>query len=59
MGGIESQEISGVGQTELDKLMESQIWHRPAGSVRGRFRKGPVAFAHISVWEKAVPEHLP
>ena len=33
LGGAESLEISKVSQTVLAKLMESQIWHQPAGSV--------------------------
>ena len=33
MGGTESQGISRVGQTVLTRLMESQIWYPPAGSV--------------------------
>ena len=33
MGGMEPQGISRVGQTVLARLMESQIWHQPAGSV--------------------------
>ena len=30
---MESQGIFGVGQTVLARLMESQIWHQPAGFV--------------------------
>ena len=50
----EPQEISRVG-------LESQIWHLPAdsGSVEGGFRKGKMTSAHLSVWEKAVPQLLP
>ena len=61
MGGMESEGISRVGQTVLVRLMESQIWHLPAGSgcVRGGFRKGIVASAHLFVWEKAVPQLSP
>ena len=33
LGGIESLEISRAGQTVLARLMESQIWYQPAGSV--------------------------
>ena len=33
MDGTEPQEISRVGQTVLVRLMESQIWHPPAGPV--------------------------
>ena len=42
MGGTESQGISRVGQTVLARLIESQIWHPPADSVWGGFRKGTV-----------------
>ena len=49
MDGTEPQEISRVGQTVLVRLMESQIWHLPAGSglcgsVREGFRKGTMVF---------------
>ena len=33
-------EISKEGQTVLDRLMESQVWHKLASSVGGGFRKG-------------------
>ena len=33
LGGAESLGISKVGQTVLTTLMESQIWHQPAGSL--------------------------
>ena len=36
LGGVESLRISLVGQTVLARLMESQIWHQPTGSVGGR-----------------------
>ena len=32
-GGAESLGISKAGQTLLARLMESQIWHQPVGSV--------------------------
>ena len=32
LGGMELQRISRAGQTVLARLMESQIWHQPAGS---------------------------
>ena len=35
-----------VGHTVLARLMESQIWHQPIGSVGGELSKGTVAFAH-------------
>ena len=40
LGGTESLGISKVGQTVLDRLMESQIWHQLAGSVGGVSEKG-------------------
>ena len=33
LGGTESQGVSRVGQTVLGRLLESQIWHLPVGSV--------------------------
>ena len=33
LGGTESLGISRAGQTVLSRLVESQIWHPPAGSV--------------------------
>ena len=33
MGGTDSQGISKVGKTVLVRLIESQIWHPPTGSV--------------------------
>ena len=59
VSGSESLVISRAGQTVLARLMESHIWHQLPDSValgdRGRFGKGTMAPAHISVWEKAVP----
>ena len=55
MGGTEFQRISRVRQTVLTRLMESEIWYLPAGYVVRGFRKGTVASARLSVWEKAVP----
>ena len=43
MGGAESLGISRAGQTVLARLVGSQIWHQPSGSVGPRFRKGTVA----------------
>ena len=37
--------LSKVGHTVLARLMESQIWHQPTGSVRGGLSKGKMAFA--------------
>ena len=61
MGGIESLGITRVGQTVLARLMESQIWYQPANSVAlGEvFRKGTMASALLSVWEKAVLQLSP
>ena len=47
LGGLESLEIFEVGQTVLDRLMESRIWHQLAGSVGGNFRKGTMASVHL------------
>ena len=47
LAGAESLGISKAGQTALPRLMESQIWHQLAGSVRGGFRKGTMACAHL------------
>ena len=54
-------------QTVLARLMESQIWYQLAGSMdlwlcgsgEEGFRKGTMASAHLSVWEKVVPQLLP
>ena len=43
LGGSESLGISRAGQTVLARLVGSQIWHQPSGSVGPRFRKGTVA----------------
>ena len=43
MGGVEFLWISKVGHTVLARLMESQIWHQPIGSVGGRLSKGTMA----------------
>ena len=45
------------GSSVLARLMESQIWHPPGGSVRvGGLRKKTMASAHFSVWEKTVAQ---
>ena len=46
MGGAESLGISKVHQRVLARLVESQIWHQPASSVEGGFRKGTMASAY-------------
>ena len=45
LGGREPLGISRVGQKVSVMLMESQIWHQPASSVGGGFRKGTMASA--------------
>ena len=47
LDGAESLGIYKAGQTVLARLMESQIWHQLAVSVRGGFRKGTMASAHL------------
>ena len=47
MHGAESLGISKVGQIVLAMLMESQIWHKLAGSVGKGFRKRTMPFAHL------------
>ena len=39
--------VSKVGKAMLARLMESQMWHQLAGSVRGGFRKATMGFAHL------------
>ena len=45
LGGAESLGISRAGQTVLARLMDSQIWHQLAGSLKGGFRKATMASA--------------
>ena len=45
-GGVESLGISKVGCTMLARLIESQIWHQLAISVRGELREGTMASDH-------------
>ena len=47
LGAAESLGICKVGQSMLGKLMESQLWHQPAGSVGGGPKKGTMASAHL------------
>ena len=53
LGGVGSQRITRVGRTVLARLMETQTWHPPAGSVRGGLSKGAMASVITFVWEKA------
>ena len=59
MGEVESHGVSRVGKTVLARLMEFQVWHLPTGSMAQGFRKGTMASACHTVWEKAVPQLLP
>ena len=47
LGGAEFLKISKVDQMVSARLMQSQIWRQLAGSVRGGFRKGTMASAHL------------
>ena len=49
------QGITRVGQTVWTRLMESQIWHPPAGSVAGALIKETMVSSSTSIWEKATP----
>ena len=56
----QSQGISRAGLTVLTRLMQSQIWHEPAGSV-ALVQKRDISecLPDIPAWEKAVPSsHL-
>ena len=48
-----SQGITRAGKSVIARLMETLIWHLPAGSVGGGLSKGTMASASTSVWEKA------
>ena len=52
LAGVGSQEITRAGLRVLIGLLESQIFCLPV-SVGGRLSKGTMAFASISVCEKA------
>ena len=47
LGEAECLGISKVSQIVLARLRESHTWHQLAGSVRGGFRKGTMASAHL------------
>ena len=59
MGEVESQVISRVGLTVLARLIESQKWLQPAGSltVGGRAQKGTMTSAHLCVERKLSPSY--
>ena len=43
LGGEEPLWVFKVGHKVLARLMESQMWHHPTGSVRGGLSKGTMA----------------
>ena len=43
LGGVEPLRISRVDHTVLARLMESQIWHQPAGFLWGWLSRGTMA----------------
>ena len=45
LDGAEALWVSKVGHTVLARLLESQIWHQPTGSMGGGLSKGAMAFA--------------
>ena len=47
LGGTVSLRISKVSETVSARLMESQIWHQLAGSLRGGYRKGTMSSARL------------
>ena len=47
LGGAESLGLTRAGQIVLARLMEFQIWHQLAGTMRGGCRKGTMASAHL------------
>ena len=47
LGGVEPLWISKVGHTASARLMGSQMWYQPTGSVGGRLSKGAMASAHL------------
>ena len=42
----------------IARLMETLIWHLPAGSVGGGLSKGTMAYASTPIWEKIAPPTL-
>ena len=48
LSGAEPLGISKAGHTVLARLMEFQIWHQLAGTMRGGCRKGTMASAHLN-----------
>ena len=63
MDGIDPQRISRAGRansvSQADKVSEMVPTCQLCGSVGGGLRKRTMASAHLSVWEKAVPQFLP
>ena len=55
LGGIEPLWISKVGHTVLARLLESQMWHQPTGSVGGRLSKGTMTSAQLGARHQFLP----
>ena len=47
LGGAESRGISRAGHTVLARLMESQKWQKPTGSMGGGLCKGTMASTYL------------
>ena len=56
-GRVESMGISKAGQTVLARLIQSQIWHQSASSVREGTRKRTIASAHLDARYLSLPLH--
>ena len=56
--GQSFRESLGQGK-QVDGVSDMTLTCRLCGSVGGGFSKGTMASAHLSVWEKAVPQFLP
>ena len=55
LDGVEPLWICKVGHTVLARLMESQIWHQPAGSVGGELSKGTMASVCLDARHFSLP----
>ena len=58
LGGVWSQGIPRAWYIVGARLMMTQIWHLPAGSVGGGLSKGTMASDSTSIWEKVAPPAL-
>ena len=61
MGGTESQGVSRAGKniSQVDGVSDMTPTYSICGSVEAGLRKGAMASACLSVWEKAVPQLSP